>query len=546
MKSFDREKEYISEDTIREEHLRIAVETAEAASRTKTEFINHMSHDIRTPLNTIIGMTELAAAHIDNKKRVQDCLKNISLSGNHLLTLINEILDMNKIESGNSKLKERETNLSDIIDDILAIINPQVYAKNHTLEIKVHNLVHENLLADSIRIKEVLMNFLSNAVKYTNDGGRIIMEIAEKESHIKGRACYEFTFRDNGIGMEEEFVKHIFDPFLRAENVEYKPIEGTGLGMSIAKKLTQMMNGSIRVNSVLGQGSEFIVTIHLKYYEKSYKEYQKMSVLIIDDTKMPVLHQLKASGIHCDVCNYINEAVNLAESLYRTGRQYDLILCGDKYYKEAAEELKKRTETKSAVLVRMFDNYPNQEAFWEDESETFLVKPLFCSKIFKLLQGIADKESSKMTAATEEFYKPQKPDFSGYRVLIAEDNDLNLEIASEIIETTGAKVETAGNGLEVLEKLKNVSEDYFDLIFMDIRMPKMDGYMTANAIRSSGRKNIPIIAMTANAFADDVTQSRAAGMNDHIAKPLKMSVIFQTMEKWLSNKVIDEYRKIVI
>ncbi len=503
MKNFDRDKEYISEEKIREERLRAAIEAAETSNRIKSEFINRMSHDIRTPLNTIIGMTDLAVAHIDNKKRVQDCLKKISLSGNHLLNLINEILDMNKIESGSLNLKECETNLSDIIDDILAIINPQIYAKNHTLEININHLSHEDIVGDSMRIKEVLMNFLSNAVKYTNDGGKIVVEITEKESHIKDRTCYEFIFRDNGIGMEEEFVKHIFDPFLRAENAEFKPVEGNGLGMAIAKNIVQMMSGDIKVKSVLGQGSEFIVTMHLKYREKSCKEFQKMSVLVVDDMEIPVLKQLKKAGIHCDICKNakaVSKIYRLLEEIVHMES-----VCEKNIYKESIQG--------------------------------------------KSIQEDIYKENNKMIAVTEEICHPQKPDFSGCRVLIAEDNDLNLEIASEIIKTTGAEVETAENGLEALKKLENTPPDYFDLIFMDIRMPKMDGYMVANEIRNSVRKdmqNIPIIAMTANAFADDITKSKDAGMNDHIAKPLKMNLIFQTMEKWLSNKVIDEYRKIII
>lgn len=569
MRNLDRDNEYISEEKIREEHLKAAIEAAETANRTKLEFINRISHDIRTPLNTILGMTDIAAAHIDNKTRVQDCLKKISLSGNHLLKLINEILDMNKFESGGLNFKECETNLSDIIDDILTIINPQIYARNHTLEIKIHHLFHENILGDSMRIKEVLMNFLSNAIKYTNDGGKIIMEITEKQSSIKDRACYEFKFKDNGIGMEEEFVKRIFDPFLRAENAEFKPVEGNGLGMAIAKSIVQMMNGDIQVKSVLGQGSEFIVTMHLKYCEKSYNKLQKMSVLIVDDMETFVLDQLKGAGIYCDICKNIEEAVTLIETIYQKGRYYNLILCNDNYDINTIEILKNRINKNTTILVQMSYDWQQPDETEKIKSCRFIMKPLFCSKVYRLLEealhmgniceeGIQEKsiykqdiykENNKMTAVTEEVCQSQKPDFSGYRVLIVEDNDLNLEIASEIIKTTGAEVETAENGLEALKKLENTPSDYFDLIFMDIRMPKMDGYMVAREIRNSVRKdirNIPIVAMTANAFADDITKSKDAGMNDHIAKPLKMNLIFQTMEKWLSNKVIDEYRKIII
>lgn len=555
MKNFDRDKEYISEEKIREERLKAAIEAAETANRMKSEFINRISHDIRTPLNTILGMADLAVAHIDNKNRVQDCLKKILFSGNQLLNLINKILDVNKIESS-LNLNECETNLSDIIDDILEIINPQIYAKNQTLEIKIHSLSHEDILGDSMCMKEVFMNFLSNAVKYTNDGGKIVVEITEKESHIKDKTCYEFIFRDNGIGMEEEFVKHIFDPFLRAENVGQKPVEGNGLGMAIAKNIVQKMDGDIKVKSVLGQGSEFIVTMHLKYCKKSYKKFQKMSILVVDDMQIPVLKQLKSAGIHCDICKNAKEAVKLVEVLNQTGEYYNLILCESKYYQETVEKLKKRVCRQTGIFVQMFYDWQKQNETEKMESCQFIMKPLFCSKIYRLLEEVIHtetvekesiqknsiqedicEESSRMTAATKEILQSQKPDFSGYRVLIAEDNDLNLEIACEIIKTTGAEVVTAKNGLEALKKLENTPPDYFDLIFMDIRMPKMDGYKVANEIRNSVRddiQKIPIIAMTANAFADDITKSKAAGMNDHIAKPLKMTLIFETMEKWLS------------
>lgn len=553
MKNFDRDKEYIFQDKTQEERLRIAVEAAEAASRTKSEFINRMSHDIRTPLNAIIGMTDLAAANIDNKRRVQDCLKKISLSGNHLLKLINEILDMNKIENGAPKIRESEANLGDIIDDMLAMINPQIYEKNHTLEIKVHNLIHEDILGDSLRIKEVFVNLISNAIKYTNNGGKIVMEITEKESRVKNKALYEFVFKDNGIGMDKEFVKHIFDPFLRAENAENTPVEGTGLGMTIARSIIQMMGGDITVNSVLGEGSEFIVTMYLKYYEKSewsYATYHKMSVLIVDNIEKDSLKLLENKGIHCDICRNSMEAVNMLENKKKAGGHYDVILSGDSiensHYIETAKTLNQMIDKDSTILAVMSYDWHQQEEAEKDGIYEFITKPLFCSRVFKLLDRLSDRENVKMTAATEEAGPSQKLDFSGYRVMIVEDNDLNLEIASEIIEITGAEVETAKNGLEAVNKLEKLPKDYFDLIFMDIRMPKMDGYKATNMIRNSGMKDIPIIAMTANAFADDVAMSKAAGMNDHIVKPLKMNIIFQTMEKWLPKKVIDEYRKIVI
>lgn len=549
MENFDRDKEDIVVERTQEERLRIAVETAERASQAKSEFINRMSHDIRTPLNAIIGMTDIAAVNIDNKGRVQDCLEKISRSGNHLLKLINEILDMTKIESGKLEIRENELNLGDLTDDILAMVKPQISEKNHEFEVRVHNIVHEDLLGDQLRIKEVLVNLLSNAIKYTDYGGKISMDITEMESEIKDKALYEVIVRDNGIGMDSEFMKHIFDPFSRASNSVCEQVQGTGLGMTIARDIAKLLGGDIRVKSIPGEGSEFTVTMYLKYFEREENQGEKFSILIVDkdiEESKCVIQKLNNQGIRCDICKDGTEAVNVAESEALSGRNYDVILLGDPgedgAYIHTAEKLAGSINRKSTVLGLMsYDWRKVEEEARRAGIQEFITKPLFSSKILKMSDRISRKENTKQEGTVGRL---RKADFSGYRVLIVEDNELNLEIASEIVGTTGAEVETAANGLEAVRMIADSPEAYYHLIFMDIRMPKMDGYKAAKEIRSLNRgdvRNIPIIAMTANAFADDVTMSRNAGMNDHVVKPLNISRLIGTMEKWLpGKKSVDE------
>lgn len=557
MKGFDREKKDIVEEKTREEYLKIAVEEAEADSQAKSEFINRLSHDIRTPLNAIIGMTDIAAANIDNKGRVLDCLEKIALSGNHLLKLINEILDMNKIASGNPQIRESEINLSDMMDDMLAMVRPQIDAKNHLLKVKLHNIIHEEVLGDPLRIKEIFVNLMSNAIKYTDNGGSITIEIIEKESQIKDMAFYEFVFRDNGIGMDSEFVKHIFDPFARADNTGVTKVQGTGLGMTIARNIARMMGGDIRVKSIPKEGSEFIVTMYLKYCrreEEKENRCRNFSVLIADDmeTGKSAAELLENRGIHCDICTDGMEAVNMIEKKNREGKHYNVVFLGETLehynYIDTIAKIRKITELDATVPVLMsYDLGKVQEEAEKAGITEFITKPLFFSKMLRLFDKISERGGRKQKAGNG---KLKMADFSGYRVLIVEDNDLNLEIASEIIGAAGASVETAGNGLDAIQMLKKLPEGYFDLILMDIRMPEMDGYKATMEIRRLGRKDvkdIPIIAMTANAFADDVAMSRDAGMNDHIVKPLNMTVLFQTLEKWLPGKKnIDEYKPFVL
>lgn len=399
--------------------LEEAYDAASHANAAKTNFLASMSHDIRTPMNAILGMTAIADANIDNKERVKDCLSKIKVSSDHLLGLINEVLDMSKIESGNFELMMEEINLSQLIDSLIVISKPLVEEKNHTLSVNMNNLKHENVIGDSARIKQVFMNLMGNAIKYTPDGGKVGLTVSEKETNNKRVGCYEFIFEDNGIGMSEEFIENIFDPFSRADDSQVKKIQGTGLGMSITRNIVNMMNGNIEIESKLGEGSRFTVTIFLKLSHSSDK----------------------------------------AEEILEEKRQREIAI-----------------------------------------------------------SDFAEK------------------DYSGKRILLVEDNNLNAEIAMEIIGMTGIEIEHVNNGLKAVEKIRQAEDGYYNIILMDLQMPIMNGHEATRKIRSlpgSYAKEVPIIAMTANAFAEDVQESKNAGMNEHIAKPLDLLQLYSTLDKWI-------------
>ena len=396
--------------------LREACEAANHANEAKSEFMSRMSHDIRTPMNAIIGMTAIAEKHLDDQERVADCLKKIMVSSKHLLSLINEVLDMSKIESGKIELVEEEVNLADLIDNLITMIRPVIQGKNHNLAVDITNVEHENVIADSVRMQQIFMNILSNAAKYTPDGGKIELNVVEKPSRIQGYGSYEFMFRDNGIGMSKEYLEKLFEPFSREANSRVNKIEGTGLGMAIARNIARIMNGDIVVESVLGKGTTFVVSLSFKL----------------------------ADGMDSDA--------------------------------------------------------KKKEAQLQSDHETVL---------------------------------------AGRRVLLVEDNALNREIAEEVIAQTGVIVESAADGKEALEMFEKSPTQYFDMIFMDIQMPVMNGYDATREIRALARKDaasIPIIAMTANAFAEDIRMSRKAGMNEHLTKPLDMEQLMHCLRKWLGER----------
>ncbi|MBQ9765912.1 MAG: response regulator [Lachnospiraceae bacterium] len=527
--------------------LRGAYEAAQYANQAKSDFMSRMSHDIRTPMNAIIGMTTIAGEHLDEPARVKDCLNKISVSSRHLLSLINEVLDMSKIEAGKLELKEEKINLSEIIDNLLLITRQQIMDKNHTLNVNISNVEHEHVFGDSQRMLQVFINLFSNAIKYTPDGGEIGISVSEKRSSLQGIGCFEFIFSDTGIGMSKEFVKKIFEPFARAEDARISKIQGTGLGMVIAKTIAQMMNGDITVESTEGEGSVFTVTLNLKLQENedvSYEELKGMNVLVVDDdedTCINACSMLNSLGVESSYVLGGREAIDRTKKAVEAKEEFSAVIIDWKMPKMDGVDTAKgvRANIGKDVPIIIFSAYDWSDIEAEAHAagvDAFMSKPLFKSRLINILKSFAVASNPGDGEQSDSIRSAKKVDFTGYHILLAEDNELNAEIAIEILKTTGVNVTHVWNGQEAVDKMAEVEEGYYNLILMDVQMPVMNGYDATREIRSLDRKdvkNIPIIAMTANAFAEDVATAHAAGMNEHMAKPIDIGQLIEGMNKWL-------------
>ncbi|MDO5398469.1 MAG: response regulator [bacterium] len=514
------------------------------ANNAKSDFLSKMSHDIRTPMNGITGMTSIAKSHLDDIDKVKDCLDKIEISSRYLLSLINDILDMSKIESKKMTLNEGEVNLSDLIEGFGTILRPMIEKKHHKFVVTTKDVVHEDILSDGLRIQQVLVNLLSNAVKYTQDNGLIELKITELPSEIKGLAHFEFIVKDNGMGMTEEYQKTIFDPFSRAEDSRTSKIQGTGLGMAITKQIVNMMNGEISVKSKLNEGSEFKVDIYFKLLDKNYEEREKLEgkkVLIIDDDEtalegtsatLETMGMIPYAVRSCDeALAFIAEMGSRADELFAVLADMQM---PEKNGIETTRELKQ--VLKPGIPVIIATGYEVSEL--EEECKTAgveccITKPLFRSRLVPLfMEYISGEEEDESLADVIE-----RTDFTGYRILLVEDNEINMEIASEILSYTCAEIDTAENGQIALEKVRDNPPGYYDVVLMDVQMPVMNGYEATRAIRGLDRsdtKVLPIIACTANAFADDINDAKQAGMNGHIAKPIDFEELMRVMNKWLN------------
>lgn len=525
--------------------LQEAFLAANRANDAKTEFLSNMSHDIRTPMNAIIGMTAIAGAHIDDRERVVDCLGKITMSSRHLLTLINEILDMSRIERGSLTLSEEEFKLPELVDSIIAIANPGIEQHGHDLSVRINDVRHEAVIGDNMRIQQALVNILSNAIKYTPDGGKISFDITEKPTNSKKNACYEAVITDNGYGMSEDFLKVIFEPFTRADTKRTSKIPGTGLGMAITKNIISMMNGSISVSSKLGEGSKFTVTFFLRLQDEeivSVDELADLPVLVVDDDRIcceSTVEMLNEIGMSGEYVTSGREAVDVTVKRHEAANDFFAVIIDwkmpDMDGVETTREIRRRVGRDVPIIVfTAYDCAEVEREAREAGADAFVTKPLFRSRLTALFKGIVGGDKSGENS--EELDNIAELDYSDKRILLVEDNDLNREIASEILGMTGAAVETAENGKAAVDMLDSGGNGYYDIVFMDIQMPILNGYEAAAAIRaipSEYARKIPIVAMTANAFAEDVAKAKSAGMNDHISKPLDFSKLKDVMSKWL-------------
>lgn len=539
----------VTESKLREEQeqqaLKEACEAANHANAAKSEFMSRMSHDIRTPMNAIIGMTAIAGRYLDDREKVADCLSKITVSSKHLLSLINEVLDMSKIESGKIDLAEEKINLSDQIENLVTMIRPSIQEKGQNLDVRIVNVEHERVVGDSMRLQQIFTNILGNAVKYTPAGGNIEMEINEKPSNIYGYGCYEFVFRDNGIGMSKEFQKKLFEPFSRAEDSRVSKIEGTGLGMTIARNIARMMSGDITVKSKLGKGTQFVVTLSLKLLDATTPDAENLvdlPVLVVDDDKTAsetTCLLLENIGMKGEYVLSGREAVERVWERHQADQDYFAVILDwkmpDMDGVETAQALRKRVGQEVPIIIlSAYDWSVVEEEARSAGVNGFISKPLFKSRLVYLFKQIAGNNTAQKAKEAEAVNRTV---LQGKRILLVEDNEINREIAEEIIGETGVIVESVENGREALEQFERKGENYYDMIFMDIQMPVMNGYEATVAIRSLPRKDaaqIPIIAMTANAFAEDIQQSRNAGMNEHLTKPLDVEKLMECLETWLA------------
>ena len=521
--------------------LEDAYKAAENASRAKSEFLSNMSHDIRTPMNAIVGLTAIAGANIDNKARVMECLRKITKSSRHLLGLVNEVLDMARIESGRMSLSEEDFSLPELVDNLVTLTKPSIDEHKHALEVHVRHIEHEAVCGDSLKIQQLFVNLLSNAIKYTPDGGNITFSIEEKPNGFSELGCYEFIIEDNGLGMSPEFQKIMFEPFSRADDQRTTRIQGTGLGMAITRNIVNLMNGSIKVDSALNRGTKITVTIFLKLQEsekEQEKELAELPVLVVDDDKIcceSTVATLSEIGIAGEWVLSGKEAVQRCYEHHEKKEDYFAIILDWKMPEmdgiETARQIRKRIGSDiTIILLSSFEFSEIEEEAKAAGVDAFIAKPLFRSRLTATLRRFVSEKKEK----TARDYL-ESADYSGKRILLVEDNELNREITSEILQMTGVEVEYAENGKIAVEKVLNAPANRYDLVFMDIQMPVMNGYEATAAIRglSGERGQLPIVAMTANAFAEDVQMAKNAGMNGHIAKPLDVKKLSGILKKWL-------------
>lgn len=507
------------------------------ANKSKSEFLSNMSHDIRTPMNVIVGMTDIALSNINDPIKTEDCLNKIAKSSRHLLSLINDVLDMSKIESGKMTLSYAQISLRETMENIVAIARPSLKSKKQNFDIYIQNILSENVFCDSLRLNQVLINLLSNAIKYTQEGGTISITLSQEDSPNGDKYVRtHFYVTDNGIGMTDEFLKVIFDSFVREDKARVQKEEGTGLGLTITKHIVDVMNGTIEVKSEPKKGSEFHVTLD---FERGLLESDDMNlngikVLVVDDDDDLCTSAVNSLNEIGSVSDYVTNGKEAVEKVIKDPSSYDVILMdwqmNDMDGIETTRKIREYTQKDiPIILISAYDWGDIEDKAKQAGINGFISKPLFKSTLFHEINRYVNNEI--IQKETEE----NTVDFKGQRILLAEDNELNSEIAVTILSDAGFEVEWAENGQICTEMFKNSGEGYYKLILMDIRMPIMNGYEATKIIRGTNRSdsNIPIIAMTADAFVEDINKAKSVGMNGHIAKPLDVNALFYLLDKEL-------------
>ncbi|MCF0260147.1 MAG: response regulator, partial [Erysipelotrichaceae bacterium] len=531
--------------------LKKALDLAEQSNRAKTVFLNNMSHDIRTPMNAVLGYTVLAQSHIDDPSAIKGYLKKITQSFDHLLSLINDVLDMSRIESGKVSIDSHPENLESILNTIQDIMIKDVQAKNQNLHIDVSKLAHPFVYCDKLRINQVLINTLSNAVKFTPPGGDIYLTVAEKPSAQNGYGVFEITVRDTGIGMSPEFQKVIFEPFTRERTSTVSGIPGTGLGMSITRNIVEMMNGRIQLESKQNEGTVLTIELELKLQDEEKdlqvlkKLYGSKALIIEDDSEearriATLLDQLE---IRSDWTDTVRNAAGILTAARQTGYPYLIAILNDGNVRTGSmtrtQEIHKLDPNLQILLMT--------DAAWKDvetEAEAAGVKGIvskpatFESLRHALLLTAAAMENKKETLSVKKAGVLHASNAAQYRLLVVEDNEFNREIAQEILEEAGFKVECVNNGEESVKTIMEKPADYYDAVLMDLQMPIMDGYEAARRIRNLKdpvKSSVIMIALTANAFDEDRAKVMKAGMNGFVSKPIDIKELFETLGSLLNS-----------
>ncbi|MCB5714010.1 hybrid sensor histidine kinase/response regulator [Lactonifactor longoviformis] len=532
---------YFSMTRMQLQELRQARQAAIEASKAKSEFLANMSHDIRTPMNAIVGMTAIATAHINDREQVKNCLRKITLSSKHLLGLINDVLDMSKIESGKLTLTTEQISLREVTEGIVSIMQPQVKAKAQYFDVHIENILTENVWCDGVRLNQILLNLLSNATKYTPEGGSIQLSLSEEKSP-KGDnfVRIHINVKDNGIGMSPEFLKKIYESYSRADGNRVHKTEGAGLGMAITKYIVDAMEGTIDVQSAPGKGTEFHITAD---FEKAAAIEVDMvlppwNMLVVDDDELlckTAAGALRSIGIKAEWTLSGEKAVELANYRHKKRDDYQIILLDwklpDMNGLQVAREIRRNLGSEIPILlISAYDWSEFETEAREAGISGFISKPLFKSTLFYGLRPYMGGDAAK------DLVLEKNINLSDRRILLAEDNELNWEITRELLSDLGAKLEWAEDGQICLKKFRDSPKGYYDAILMDIRMPNMTGYEAAKAIRGLERPDsstVPIIAMTADAFSEDIQRCMECGMNAHIAKPVDIKDLTRLLKKYL-------------
>jgi two-component system sensor histidine kinase/response regulator len=544
----------ISDLNLQLQMLKTALTQAQEANRAKSTFLSNMSHDIRTPMNAIAGMAAIALSHIDEKARVQDCLQKIQTASSHLMSLVNDVLDISRIDSDRMSLNEETFSLADLVHDITVIVRPQAVQKEHDLKIEIGQIYQEVLIGDPLRLRQILVNIIGNAIKYTPDNGEILVRLFQHraddtaDSRNQNRIFLDFTCEDNGIGMSSEFLERIFVPFERVKNAAVNKIEGTGLGMSIVKSLIDRMDGQIKVESTEGVGSSFQIRLPLSFTSQDGKNLERLTgkAVLIAESQEQQAARLIAFLQEADMIPlHVKSGLGAVTCLTQANSEHHMpcaLLLGQELEDMSPLELAAHIRQSAGpdfpiLLVSDVDWAQLEYRATRVGVSAFVPCPLFKSRLLSTLSDLTDTDSSH-----QDFSVRASTDYSGCHVLLVEDNELNQEIALEMLSLNGVDAEVADNGAHALEKFEASPEYYFDLIFMDVQMPVMNGYEATRRLRKLSRKDaekVWVVAMTANAFVEDIRAAKDAGMNEHLSKPVSMEQLQDVLYRQLKKREKD-------